>query len=157
MGVTKQAPARAAGGRKVRILVVDDDDMELAGVKRALSAGHRELTSVHTLYSTDAIKAFDGHDIVITDQKLSGIDDGQTIAKAIKKKSSGTVIVIRSNQPPELSGGPLEADYTITKLSGLISVNDGKNTEIIGGGKDRWENLTWLVEKIERERLKLTE
>ncbi|MDD5112043.1 MAG: response regulator [Candidatus Altiarchaeota archaeon] len=153
-------PAHTPGGRKVRIMLVEDDGKELQKLQEALAAPHREITAVHVSDIETALKAFDAHDIVITDQDIgkgSG-GEGQQLTKMIKKVRPQTVVIINSAFPMVPQGlSELEPDFAHTKgIGSIVRKGERKSPlnlegEICGG----YEKLCGLVAEIERRQFKL--
>lgn len=167
MSVTKQAPSSPAtggGGRKVRILVLDDEQHILDEIGDKLASPHREIDLIRVTSVEEGVSAFRNHDILITDQRISkemGKADGEEIIRRIRKaaldekRMKNPVAIINSTAAPILTGNPYEADYTHSK--GLGIVRDKEDKSVRGMARENYVNLAWLVEKIERERLAITE
>lgn len=164
MSIVKQATASpATGGRKVRILVLDDEQDILDNIGSRLASPHREIDLVRVTSVGEGVSAFRDHDILITDKMLGELDDeggGVEVVRRIRKVSldenrmKNPVTIINSTAAPILTGDPYEADYTHSKRSGIVRDKDG---ELDRDTAKEYNNLLWLVEKIERERLELTQ
>jgi len=153
---------RAAAGRSVRILLVDDDTAELEKLRKALAAGHREISLVQAHSVEAGFKAFDNHDLVITDRQLNpaGLGwEGVELTAKIKAARPETVVVINSAFPPVPEGkSDLEPDYVHAKGLGTV-IKKGEHKSLIptDGIVEGYENLSKLVGEIERDRFKMTQ
>jgi len=152
---------RAAAGRNVRILLLDDDAAELEKLQNALAAGHREISLVQARSVEAGFKAFDKHDLVITDRQLNPVGvgwEGVELTARIKSVRPETVVIINSAFPPVLEGkSDLEPDYVHVKGMGTV-IKKGEHKSLIptGGIIRGYENLNKLVGEIERDRFKMT-
>jgi hypothetical protein len=142
-------------------IIADDEGGDLDKLGGVLGAAHRDITLVQAFDVKTAFEAFDGHDIVIVDQKLgeSYRRDGEEVAAKIKGIRRETVVIINSVFPPVLPGkSDLEADYIHSKITGVVCRRgERKPLPGFGGLGSAYGNLVQLVMKIEREQLKFTQ
>src|SRR5688500_14020451 len=83
------------GGAKLRILVVDDDEVDRLAVRRALA----QLTTVEIVEATDAAAALETlrrehFDCALVDYCLPGKDDGLTVLRAAREAGVRTPVVV---------------------------------------------------------------
>ena len=158
--------AHTTGGSKTRILLVDNEPPELEKLRNALAAEHREITIIQASDVETAFKAFDGHDIVVTDRRLkeTGVGwEGVDLTAQIKAARPETVVILNSAFPMGLTEGlegdpSLWPDYSHVKGMGIIH-KKGEQAPIVRPEKadDRYVNLAELVRQIEQNQLKLTQ
>ncbi len=143
----------------MKILLIDDDPVELKKLQQGIAAPHRSLTLLQAKDVATAVAAFRNHDIVVVDRDLTGKPgwEGLEITAEIKRMHPQTIIIINSAFPPNLRGkSELEADYVHVKGLGATSGRGSKSlTEVKKPCKD-YTNLNELITKIEQEKLKLT-
>jgi signal transduction histidine kinase/DNA-binding response OmpR family regulator len=136
-GPAAVAPGPAAG--TARILIVDDDDLNLKMLEEALTARGHRVVSARTGQEALALFAGDSFDLVLTDLSMPGMS-GWQVATAVKEGKPGVPVILLSGwaiQQDERQVREAGVDYVVSKPCSLKTLKEAVELALTDGAKAR--------------------
>jgi CheY-like chemotaxis protein len=96
--------SHAVGGRRLRLLILDDEDAILLPLSRFFEASGYDVVATREAEEAEAILSCETFDVAIIDLSLSGFGpDGLEVLRSIRARLAGLpVVVFSANVRPEV-------------------------------------------------------